>query len=45
MMRCGKGLGALNRETDKIYLMYSAEDTKFSEKFLKKAKNGEFIKE
>jgi len=34
---------SLNRETKKIYLMYSSNETKFSKEFLKKAKDGKFI--
>lgn len=44
-MRCGKNLGSLDKETDKIYLMYSSEEAKFSETFLKKAKEGKFIEQ
>lgn len=44
MMRCGKSLGTLNWETDKIYLMNSKKPES-SKKLLDKIKNGKFIKE
>lgn len=37
------GLGALHKETEKIYLMYSDPDAYFSPAFKKKASEGAFI--
>ena len=42
-MRCGKSLGTLNWETNKIYLMNSTKPES-SKDVLNKVKKGEFIK-
>jgi len=44
MMRCGKQLGTLDWETDRIYLMGSTK-TSISKELMDKIKAGKFIKD